>query len=71
LDGEPNSRELTLLYSIVFARSDPRRALRDVFWRERLPNGMILISTIIIFAAVIYLQGFRIEIPRATGLGAC
>jgi preprotein translocase subunit SecY len=37
--------------------------LREAFWRERLPNVMNLISTVIIFAVVIYLQGFRIEIP--------
>jgi len=37
--------------------------LREAFWRERLPNVMNLISTILIFAIVIYLQGFRIEIP--------
>jgi hypothetical protein len=29
----------------------------------RLPNVMNLISTVVIFAVVIYLQGFRIEIP--------
>jgi preprotein translocase subunit SecY len=37
--------------------------LREASWRERLPNVMNLISTVIIFAAVIYPQGFRIEIP--------
>ncbi|KAI0276947.1 SecY subunit domain-containing protein [Russula aff. rugulosa BPL654] len=39
------------------------RALREAFWRERLPNVMNLIATLAVFAVVIYLQGFRIEIP--------
>jgi len=38
------------------------RTLREAFWRERLLNVMNIISTIVIFAVVIYLQGFRIEI---------
>ncbi|KAI5983682.1 SecY protein [Pisolithus marmoratus] len=39
------------------------RALREAFWRDRLPNVMNLLATVVVFAAVIYLQGFRIEIP--------
>lgn len=31
--------------------------------RQNLPNVMNLIATLIVFAAVIYLQGFRVEIP--------
>jgi protein transport protein SEC61 subunit alpha len=31
---------------LVFTWSDPRRALREAFWRERLPNVMNLISTV-------------------------
>jgi protein transport protein SEC61 subunit alpha len=44
-------------------RNDKGRALREVFWRDRLPNVMNLIATIVIFTIVVYLQGFRIEIP--------
>lgn len=51
------------LFHLLFTWSDKTRALREAFWRERLPNVMNLISTVIIFAIVIYLQGFRIEIP--------
>ena len=43
--------------------NDKGRALREAFWRERLPNIMNLIATVAVFAVVIYLQGFRIEIP--------
>lgn len=38
-------------------------ALREAFFRQNLPNIMNLLSTVIIFVAVIYLQGFRVEIP--------
>ena len=38
-------------------------ALREAFFRQNLPNIMNLISTVCIFTAVIYLQGFRVEIP--------
>jgi len=38
-------------------------ALREAFYRQNLPNVMNLLSTIGVFSAVIYLQGFRVEIP--------
>ncbi|TFY56135.1 hypothetical protein EVJ58_g7827 [Rhodofomes roseus] len=51
------------LFHLVFTWNDKGRALREAFWRERLPNVMNLIATVVVFAVVIYLQGFRIEIP--------
>ncbi|KAI0684685.1 SecY protein [Cerioporus squamosus] len=51
------------LFHLLFTWNDKGRALREAFWRERLPNIMNLIATVIVFAVVIYLQGFRIEIP--------
>jgi len=38
-------------------------ALREAFFRQSLPNVMNLLATLAIFAAVIYLQSFRVEIP--------
>ncbi|KAG1739041.1 SecY subunit domain-containing protein [Suillus lakei] len=38
------------------------RTLREAFCCDRLPNIMNLLATVIVFAAVIYMQGFRIEI---------
>ncbi|KAH0361819.1 SecY protein, partial [Aureobasidium melanogenum] len=38
-------------------------ALKEAFYRQNLPNVMNLIATIAVFSAVIYLQGFRVEIP--------
>lgn len=51
------------LFHLLFTWNDKGRALREAFWRERLPNVMNLIATLAVFAVVIYLQGFRIEIP--------
>jgi len=51
------------LFHLLFTWSDKGCALREVSWHERLPNVMNPISTVIIFAIVIYLQGFRIKIP--------
>jgi protein transport protein SEC61 subunit alpha len=36
-------------------------ALREAFYRQNLPNIMQLLSTLLVFAVVIYLQGFRVE----------
>ncbi|KAI0055357.1 SecY protein [Artomyces pyxidatus] len=51
------------LFHLLFTWNDKGRALREAFWRERLPNVMNLVATVAVFAVVIYLQGFRIEIP--------
>ncbi|KAF9543973.1 SecY protein [Agrocybe pediades] len=51
------------LFHLLFTWHDKGRALREAFWRERSPDVMSLFSTVIIFTIVIYLQGFRIEIP--------
>jgi protein transport protein SEC61 subunit alpha len=48
---------------LVVTWPNKQLALREAFFRQNLPNIMNLISTIVIFAAVIYLQGFRVEIP--------
>ena len=54
---------LVALVHLLFTWNDKSRALKEAFYRERLPNVMNLVSTLLIFAVVIYLQGFRIEIP--------
>ncbi|KAK9240929.1 SecY subunit domain-containing protein [Lipomyces kononenkoae] len=48
---------------LLFTRKDKRRALKEAFYRQNLPNMMQLLSTIVVFLVVIYLQGFRVEIP--------
>lgn len=51
------------LFHLLFTSNNKTRALKEAFFRERLPNMMNLISTVAVFALVIYLQGFRVEIP--------
>ncbi|EPQ50476.1 SecY protein [Gloeophyllum trabeum ATCC 11539] len=54
---------IVALFHLLFTWNDKGRALREAFWRDRLPNIMNLVATVAVFAVVIYLQGFRIEIP--------
>ncbi|KAH0831404.1 SecY subunit domain-containing protein [Lanmaoa asiatica] len=54
---------IVAFFHLFFTWHDKGRALREAFWRDRLPNIMNLIATAVVFAVVIYLQGFRIEIP--------
>ena len=51
------------LFHLFFTWNDKTRALKEAFYRERLPNIMNLLATVVVFGVVIYLQGFRIEIP--------
>ncbi len=50
-------------FHLLFTWPDKQRALREAFYRQNLPNIMNLLATIAVFAAVIYLQSFRVEIP--------
>jgi protein transport protein SEC61 subunit alpha len=51
------------LLHLLLTESDKQRALKDAFYRQNLPNIMNLLATLVVFSAVIYLQGFRVEIP--------
>ncbi|CAN6671405.1 protein transport protein Sec61p [Trichomonascus vanleenenianus] len=48
---------------LLFTRKDKTRALYEAFYRQNLPNMFQLLVTIAVFGLVVYLQGFRIEIP--------
>lgn len=50
-------------FHLLFTRSNKFGALKDAFFRQNLPNLSNLLATILIFGAVVYLQGFRVEIP--------
>ncbi|RHZ60276.1 hypothetical protein Glove_355g90 [Diversispora epigaea] len=54
---------IVALFYLVFTRNDKTRALKEAFYRTNLPNVMNLLATVLVFAIVIYLQGFRVEIP--------
>jgi protein transport protein SEC61 subunit alpha len=51
------------LFHLLLTRHDKARALKEAFYRSSLPNITNLVATIAVFAVVIYLQGFRVEIP--------
>jgi len=51
------------LFHFLATRNDKIRALREAFYRQNLPNLMNLMATLLIFAVVIYFQGFRVDLP--------
>lgn len=51
------------LFHLLFTRRDKFRGLKEAFYRGNLPNISNLLATVVVFAVVIYLQGFRVEIP--------
>lgn len=51
------------LFHLLVTRQDKVRALKEAFYRQNLPNITNLLATILIFAVVIYFQGFRVDIP--------
>ncbi len=51
------------LFHLLMTWPNKQRALQEAFYRQNLPNIMNLLATLIVFAVVIYLQGFRVEIP--------
>ena len=51
------------LFHLLATRNDKIRGLREAFYRQNLPNLMNLLATILVFAIVIYFQGFRVDLP--------
>ncbi|CUM66791.1 uncharacterized protein PRCAT00004473001 [Priceomyces carsonii] len=51
------------LFHLLGSRKDKKRALIEAFYRSNLPNMFQLLATIAVFFIVVYLQGFRIELP--------
>jgi protein transport protein SEC61 subunit alpha len=48
---------------LLFTRKDKFRAIKEAMYRTNLPNLTNLLATVFVFGVVIYLQGFRVEIP--------
>ena len=48
---------------LLFTRKNKFRALKEAMYRSNLPNLTNLLATVFVFGVVIYLQGFRVEIP--------
>lgn len=54
---------IVAFFHLIITRSDKFRAVREALFRSNLPNLSNLFATLLVFLAVIYLQGFRVEIP--------
>ncbi|KAI9501082.1 translocon subunit [Coemansia spiralis] len=50
-------------FHLLFVRSNKFKAVFEALTRSSLPNLTNLVATALVFAVVIYLQGFRVEIP--------
>jgi protein transport protein SEC61 subunit alpha len=51
------------LFHLLITRTDKVRALKEAFYRQNLPNISNLLSTVLVFAIVIFFQGFRVDLP--------
>jgi len=51
------------LVSSLFSERDKVRAIKNAFYRTNSPNLSSLLATAVIFMLVIFLQGFRVELP--------
>jgi protein transport protein SEC61 subunit alpha len=51
------------LFHLLATRNDKVRALKEAFYRTNLPNLTNLLATVLVFAIVIYFQGFRVDLP--------
>ena len=54
---------LVALFHLLLVRQDRKEALSEVFFRTHLPSLTGLMYTFFMFAIVIYLQGFHVNIP--------
>ncbi|KAJ3350222.1 translocon subunit [Allomyces javanicus] len=50
-------------FHLLLTRSNKFAAIKEAMWRAHLPNIMNLVATVVVFGVVIYLQGWRVEIP--------
>lgn len=49
-------------FHLLVSRTDKVRALREAFYRPQLPNLTNVFATFVVFAVVIFLQGFRVPL---------
>ncbi|OBA21477.1 protein transport protein SEC61 alpha subunit [Metschnikowia bicuspidata var. bicuspidata NRRL YB-4993] len=51
------------LFHLLGSRKDKKRALLEAFYRQNLPNMLQVLATVLVFFAVVYLQGVRVDLP--------
>nr|CCC95250.1 unnamed protein product [Trypanosoma congolense IL3000] len=49
-------------FHLLVTRSDKVRALKEAFYRPQLPNLTNVFATVLLFAVVVFLQGFRVPL---------
>ena len=54
---------IVAFFHLILTRSNKLRAIKEAFYRGNLPNLMNLFATLLVFLIVVYLQGFRVELP--------
>jgi protein transport protein SEC61 subunit alpha len=54
---------LIALFHLLITKQDKGKALREALYRQNLPNISNLLATVLVFAIVIFFQGFRVDIP--------
>ncbi|ETO21616.1 Sec61 alpha 1 subunit [Reticulomyxa filosa] len=50
-------------FYLIITRQNKMAALREAFYRKNLPNLTNFMATVIVFLVVIYVQGFKVELP--------
>ena len=61
--GEEFEGCVVAFFHLLAIRKDKKRAVIEAFYRQNLPNLFQLGATLFVFFLVVYLQGFRYEIP--------
>ncbi|KAH3669135.1 hypothetical protein WICMUC_005099 [Wickerhamomyces mucosus] len=61
--GEEFDGAVVNFFHLIATKKDKRRAVIEAFYRQNLPNLFQLLATFVVFFLVVYLQGFRYEIP--------
>ena len=63
-NGQEFEGAIIAMFHQLFTRQDKIRALQRVWsGRQDLPNLLNLVSTVLVFAVVIFFQGFRVDLP--------
>jgi protein transport protein SEC61 subunit alpha len=63
-NGQEFEGAIIAMFHQLFTRSDKIRALQRVWsGRQDLPNVVDLVATALVFAVVIFFQGFRVDLP--------
>lgn len=61
--GKEFEGAMIAFFHLLAVRKDKKRALVEAFYRANLPNMFQVLATVVVFLFVLYLQGFRYELP--------